>query len=404
MLARDGKLRKHRPMIPFAALALAASSPADEARAWEPALRAAERDLCGKQVALLGENGFHGEGKSVAFRALLIRRLVTRCGYRAVFFEGSHYDFLSVGRAVRGRRPVTEAMVLSSIGGKWNKDEELAPLAAFLTAEARARRVTLGGLDDQLGGIGEFYSLYAMPPELAQPLPSGRREACAAALGQRMRWEYSEGARHDAVSVSRLQACLTEMRAAVSASPADATLRAERLEMLASAERALSRDFLPVQANIAGRDRSMYLNFRWLAARLPRDTKIIVWAANQHVAKDAALDPEFPPGGNLGAYIHRQYGARAFAVGFTSASGSFRWTRGVTKAIPVAVPGALEASLIAGAGEAAYAGPARLRALGTRPGSLFNLQKPLSADWTQLFDGVVVFRAERPPVRTDEPH
>src|SRR5438309_5125590 len=80
-LAGRGVLRDLDAMIPLAALALAVSTPADEAPLWEPALRAAEHDLCGKQVALLGENGFHGEGKSVAFRALLIRRLVTRCGY-----------------------------------------------------------------------------------------------------------------------------------------------------------------------------------------------------------------------------------------------------------------------------------------------------------------------------------
>src|SRR5947208_6593485 len=61
------------------------------------------------QVALLGENGFHGEGKSVAFRALLIRRLATRCGYRAVFFEASHADFLAVDRAARRHQPLTRS-------------------------------------------------------------------------------------------------------------------------------------------------------------------------------------------------------------------------------------------------------------------------------------------------------
>src|SRR5205085_11417512 len=94
------------PMRPLAAilaaiLALGAAPAPPEAAAWETALRSAEKDLCGKQVALLGENGFHGEGKTVAFKAELIRRLVTHCGYRGVFFEASHYDFLAVQRAAR---------------------------------------------------------------------------------------------------------------------------------------------------------------------------------------------------------------------------------------------------------------------------------------------------------------
>jgi erythromycin esterase-like protein len=398
-------MRHDRRMILFAALALASASvpaPADEARAWEPALRAAEHDLCGKQVALLGENGFHGEGKSVAFRAALIPRLVTRCGFRAVFFEASQYDFVAVERAARRRRPLTEAMILSAIGGKWNKDRELAPLVAFLAAEARRGRVTLGGLDDQLGSAGAFYSLDAMPAELAAALPAERREPCRAALAQRLHYSYSDASPHDPASIARLRSCLAEMRAGLSAASGDRDLRDERLGMIASAERDIARDFMPVKANVAGRDLSMYLNFRWLAGRLPRGARIIVWAANQHVAKDAALDPNFTPGGNLGAYIHRDYGARAFALGFTSASGSFRWTRTETKPIPPAAPGSLEALLAGGTGEAFYAGTSRLRSLGTRSGALFNLQKPSAANWADLFDGIVVFRAERPPVRTDE--
>jgi erythromycin esterase-like protein len=389
-------------MLLFAALALAASVPADEAGAWEPALRAAEHDLCGKQVALLGESGFHGEGKSVAFRAALIRRLVTRCGFRAVFFEAEHDDFIAVDGAARRHQPLTEAMVLSAIGGKWNKDTELAPLVAFLCAEARAGRVTLGGLDDQLGSAGAFYSLDLMPAELASVLPAERREACRAALAQRIHYSYSDASPHDPASIARLRSCLAEMRAAASASSGDRELRDERLEMIASAERAIARDFVPLKANIAGRDRSMYLNFRWLAGRLPRGTRIVVWAANQHVAKDAALDPDFTPGGNLGAYIRHDYGARAFALGFTSASGSFRWTRKETREIPAAAPGSLEAMLVGSDGEAFYAGPARLRSLGIRSGAAFDPQKPASARWADIFDGLIVFRAERPPVRTDE--
>jgi erythromycin esterase-like protein len=257
-------------------------------------------------------------------------------------------------------------------------------------------------LDDQLGSAGAFYSLDVMPAELAAALPPERREACRAALTQRLYYAYSDSSPHDPASIARLQSCLAEMRAALSASSGDRELRDERLEMIASAERDIARDFVPLKANIAGRDRSMYLNFRWLAGRLPRGARIVVWAANQHIARDAALDSDFTPGGNLGAYIRHDYGARAFALGFTSASGSFRWTRKETKEIPAAAPGSLEAMLVGGTGEAFYAGPSRLRSLGLRSGALFNPQKPASARWADIFEGVVVFRAERPPVRTDE--
>jgi erythromycin esterase-like protein len=387
----------------LAALALAASAPAGEARAWEPALRAAERDLCGRQVALLGENGFHGDGKTIAFKAELIRRLVTRCGYRAVFFEASHYDFLAVQRSVRRREPVTEAMVSSAIGGMWNQDEELAPLVSFLTAEAKAGRVTLGGLDDQIGSWRAFYSLDTMRTELAAFLPTERREPCREALRQRMAWSYSDSSPHDWTSVRRIQACVAQMRQGLAASGTEAASRDEYLGMLANIDRLMQRELALPKAMIAGRDQSMYFNFRWLAARLKPGTKIIVWAANAHIARDPALDPNFVPGGNLGAPLHRDYGRRAFALGFSAAGGSFRWSRRESKPIPPAAPDSLEAAVIAGTrGEAAYAGPGALGPLGTRPGSLFDHRTRPTGRWADIFDGIVVFRAERPPVRIDE--
>lgn len=387
----------------LAALALAAPAPAGEVRAWEPALRAAERQLCGKRVALLGENGFHGDGKTVAFKAELIRRLVTRCGYRAVFFEASHYDFLAVRRAARRREPVTEAMVSSSIGGMWNQDEELTPLVSFLTAEAKAGRVTLGGLDDQIGSWRAFYSLDTMRTELAAFLPPERREPCKAALRQRMAWSYSDASPHDWTSVRRIQACVAQMRQGLSASGTDAASRDEYLEMLANIDRLMQREFALPKAMIAGRDQSMYFNFRWLAARLKPGTKIVVWAANVHIARDPALDPNFVSGGNLGGPLHRDYGRRAFALGFSAAGGSFRWSRRESKPIPAAAPESLEAAIIGGTRvEAAYAGPGALVALGARPGSLFDHRASPTGRWADVFDGVVVFRTERPPVRTDE--
>jgi erythromycin esterase-like protein len=380
------------------ALAAAAAAPASEASRWEPAIRAAERDLCGRQVALLGENGFHGDGKTVAFKAELVRRLVTRCGFRAVFFEASHYDFIAVQRAVRRREPVTEAMVASAIGRIWNRDRELAPLIPFLAREAQAGRVVLGGLDDQLGSAGAFYSLEAMPVELAAALPPPRREPCRAALRQRIWFDYSVASPHDAASLSRLRACFGDMAAAHASATADRASRAEYRQMLLSAGRAIERDFFGPKALIAGRDRSMYLNFRWLAARLPPGSKIVVWAANPHVARDAAAAADYTAGASLGAFLHREYGRRSFALGFSAASGAFGRAGGTATPIPRSAPDSVEGMLAAdNSAEAVYAGPARLAALGRRPASLFDHGKAVLARWADLFDGIVTFRSERPP-------
>jgi erythromycin esterase-like protein len=242
-----------------------------------------------------------------------------------------------------------------------------------------------------------------MRTELAAFLPPERREPCKSALGQRMAWSYSDSSPHDWTSVRRLQACVAQMRRGLLVSGTDIASRDEYLGMLANIDRLMQREFALPRALVAGRDQSMYFNFRWLAERLKRGTKIVVWAANAHVAKDPALDPDFVPGGNLGRQLHRDYGRRAFALGFSAAGGSFRWSGRESKPIPPAIPESLEAAIIGGTRrEAAYAGTGALVALGARPGSLFDHRTRSTGRWADVFDGVVVFRAERPPVRRDE--
>ena len=67
---------------------------------------------------------------------------------------------------------------------------------------------------------------------------------------------------------------------------------------------------------IGARDAAMYNHFRWLAARLPRHAKIIVWTATVHAAKDATAAGMYKTGPNFGALLHRDYGDRAFVLDF----------------------------------------------------------------------------------------
>jgi erythromycin esterase-like protein len=365
------------------------------------ALNQAIRDTCGKQVVLLGEAS-HGDGATMEFKTRLIRRLTDECGFNALFFEASHYDFLALSRKFRLREPASPDMLSSSIGRLWNQYEELAPLIAFLFARAKDGRMALGGLDDQLGSAGAFYSLDDMPDELMDQLAGDRRGECRAALRRRIRHDYSKAFPNSAAEQARLRSCLVESKSALSAGAnLDPDVRAERLQMLANIQRALARSPMDVASYVRNRDLSMYVNFRWLADRLPPRSKIIVWSATSHAARDASVTGQFAPGaGNLGSYLDRAYGPRAFVLGFSAASGAFHYSRDEpARKLGPAGPGSLEAGAVAGARlDAVYLGPTRLRRLGAVPGSLFS-HNPLTAKWSEIVDGVVVFREERPPRR-----
>lgn len=380
------------------ALTLAAMPAAAHAQARDPAMDAAVRDMCHRQVAMLGE-GSHGDGATFAFKATLIRRLVDECGYNAMFFEASHYDFLEFQRRLRAREPVTPRMVGDSIGGLWSRYAELAPLIQFLFERAQAGRITLGGLDDQLSSATGYFSLDEMPERLTSSLAAPRRAECREILRRRSYWDYSEGRHYDPPERARIQACVAEMTSAISRRPAS-TDRTEQLEMLVNIGRTLARNFLDDPEISRRRDESMFLNLRWLSARIGPRAKVIIWAHNAHVAYDASTSSSFPAGGSLGSWVGRAYGRRAFALGFSAYGGVWRsiFSRGDEPIAP-APEGTLEALALAGvAQDSAYRDRAWLAQIGRVPGRPFFYHEA-PADWTQVFDGMVVFRAERAPVR-----
>ena len=146
----------------------------------------------------------------------------------------------------------------------------------------------------------------------------------------------------------------------------------------------------------------MQLNFRWLAGRLPARSKIILWGATAHMAKDAAADHHYDGAANLGSLIRRDYKHQSFALGFSALSGSYRYSRSQPdRAVAVAPEDSLEGRALAGARrDTVYLDLPHLKAIGTVPGRLLG-DDVVTAAWQRALDGVVVFRQQRPPQRTD---
>ncbi|WP_395614266.1 erythromycin esterase family protein [Allosphingosinicella sp.] len=377
----------------FSALAMALfalPSPA-AAQQRDAAMDAAVRDLCHRRVAMLGE-GSHGDGATFAFKAVLIRRLVAECGYDAVLFEASHYEFVELMRRMRAGEPTTPTMLSSSIGGIWNRYAELTPLIGFLFERARAGRLTLGGLDDQIGSAGAFFANDDMPIRLTALLPDESRQRCRALLHRRI---FSGHPTEPPASTEMRAALLscTEAMMAVAASRDDA-------QLALNLRRAADRDLDPDGLRNRRRDESMYQNLRWYSGRLGPRAKLIVWAQNAHVAYDASTSTAFPGGGSLGAHVRQDYGRRAFALGFSAYGGAWRsvFSR-ADEPIAPAPPGTLEALAMSRNAQASvYRGNAWLARIGRVPGRPFFYHEA-PADWARVFDGMVIFRAERAPVR-----
>jgi erythromycin esterase-like protein len=364
------------------------------------ALAEATSALCGKQLVLIGEAD-HGDGATVEFKAALARQLIAKCGFNAIYFEAGIYDFLNIERRVRDHQPVTGPMLSAAIGGLWSHDAEIAPLIGYLAPRVNSGAVYIGGMDDQIGSAGTLFEGEPMAAELSSVLPQSRQSACREQMTRRRNYAYSDEHPHDAASIASLDACLADIEQKLTpvADKSDRVAQ-ERLRMATEFRSAISRDFLEMSDFVTRRDRAMYGNLRWLMRHAGEHRKAIVWTANDHAAKNPAIDQVYAKGPNLGTLLHRALGSRAFALGISAAGGSHYWTRKEpSRPIPQASPGSVEARALAGRGEdAVYAPAAKLRTFGTAPGS-FSLHRPQTARWDQVFDAVVILRTERPPVR-----
>jgi len=124
------------------------------------------------------------------------------------------------------------------------------------------------------------------------------------------------------------------------------------------------------------------------------------WTATNHAAKSLRGIPGLGRSISLGSYIQSAYGTDAFALGFSALSGSYAMGR--RPARPLATPpgNSLEHVVLDRDTVAAkYLGRNELKGFGTLPARPIGADVK-EADWSSIFDGLVVIREERPPQPT----
>ncbi len=359
--------------------------------------------LCGKSVALLGESPVHGFAKTLEFKVELVQRLVNDCHYNALFVESGTYDYINIQKKLESGPDVTDSMISSAIGGLW-ANKEVQSIIPFLTKRVNAGSLTLGGLDDQLGA--GTYAQHEMPADLVQYLQGDERSRCLAILQRHMLWQYSDAAPYSPADKARIIGCLDEIEASMSRiGDAAAPWAEDDRAMVDSLRRNFARNFTEddfAKSDQAlkwmdDRERSMYLNFRYWQSRLPRHSKVIVWAATVHTAKDLSGIDGFNGRVSLGSYIRRDFGDRAFSLGFSAYSGNYAFTHQPVRELSTAPGSSLEGRAFANRNsETVYLSRKQLRRFGpvaARPlGTDFK-----TARWDEVVDGLVIFREEHAP-------
>ncbi len=349
---------------------------------------------------LLGESPVHGFGKVLDFKAGITRRLINECHFNGFFIESGIYDFLNIEKVQRSGKKVTAKMIQAAIGGIW-ANQEVERLVPDLLQGVESGKLTLGGLDDQLGR--GTYAQHEMASDLTRYLEGDTKDGCLSALQQHTLWQYSSNSPYSPQDKARLIGCLDQIEAAASNLHTDNAKR--DFEMAASLKRLLGRDFPESPANGSNediqsandRDRSMYQTFEWLNLRMPAHSKIIVWTATPHVAKDLSEVPGDEKRISMGSFIHHDYGNKAFALGFSEYSGSYAFGSRPAQQLTVAPQNSLEARAFAeNEFTTRYFGSNELRKFRRVAARPLGIDLKV-AKWNTVLDGLVVFREEHPP-------
>lgn len=170
------------------------------------------RDMCRKDIVLLGEDANHGGGRTLEVKVELVKRLVERCGFGGIVFESSMYASLELERRL-AQSVASEEDVVDATGQLWFRAREAQPLPAFLLQAAREGRLRIGGMDIQPVALPGRYTGSRLATELAAVLDPSRRAACEAEIQRHNRHAYDDAHPLDDAAQRRLRACVDAVRA-----------------------------------------------------------------------------------------------------------------------------------------------------------------------------------------------
>jgi erythromycin esterase-like protein len=231
---------------------------------------------------------------------------------------------------------------------------------------------------------GHHYAQSALPRLVAAASSESAATECRQRVSRNVGWTYDARNPFDEREQLRLQQCA---RHAADAAAANRSHDAADRVMLESFARYADRQRLGATSD---RDESMYRNLVWYLERLPANSRVVIWTATVHAARQRGPLSAVP----LGARVVERWGDRVGTIGFTAYAGYTSRAGRPASPLSDAPPGSLEA---AATSESAWAllDSEKLRALGRVSSRL--LGKFVSETWSDYFDAVVVIRQEVAP-------
>ena len=341
------------------------------------------QSVCDKQVVVLGELPTHGEALGFQAKADMVQYLTQHCNFTALYFEAPIYDFIGFQQALTEEKAQPEQLN-QAIGGFWNT-QELTTWRQWLFDQATVGKISLAGLDDQVS-VTSVFAKTTLPYLLGSNVAAKNQTECQQTIERNMYWRYDEDHPYGQVERALLQQCTQQA--------------AEQLKTTSNtnlSEKKMAENFANLHtrnnknAMAFSRDEAMYRNFQWQYQGLPKDSKVIIWTATVHAARQQGELKRKP----MGVWLAEQWHDNMAVIGFTAYSGESSMAGNPIKPMAIAPPDSLEAWVTKLDSDWAFLDATKLSEIGTVSSRLYG--RFTTADWSAKFDGVVIFRQEQAP-------
>ncbi len=345
------------------------------------------KDACNKNIVILGEEGNHGGGQAILLKTQIIEKLIQECHFTSIYFESGFYDFIDFNHSI-DNKVATRNQLANSIGGIWSFTQEMDGLIKYLFKKAQSRKVKLAGLDLQFG-ITNTYAQKQLPKDMTSFLKKDK-VLCEKKISQHINWQYTDKKPFNGAEKVQLNKCAIQISSSL-----EKQNQSKKIEEL----KQLTANFIQYLAMLDGnnfniRDKQMFDNVLWLNKQQSKHEKIIIWTANIHALKSVdQISTKIKP---MGVYIATSFKDQSFALGISAQSGQYynRFKAGNAEITNQDLQ-SLEAQ-IQSSDDCFYLNPNKLQSLSAISSIVLDYENPKKADWSKMFDGILVINKEKP--------